>query len=101
MAVSIFLIFPRDRTRKAGISTWHPAGFCRTGCYGVIGPDPSAVLDKLKPMFRLVCHTGTVKLFCHIIMIYYHLVVHQPVNRMRTARQKDCWGVLKFRGNNL
>jgi len=25
-----------------------PAGLSRTGCYGVIGPDPSAVLDKFK-----------------------------------------------------
>ncbi len=53
MAVSIFLIFPHVQTRGAGISTWHPAGFCRTGCYGVMGPDPSAVLDKFKADHRL------------------------------------------------
>jgi hypothetical protein len=47
-AVSVFLIFPRAPTRGAGISTWHPAGFGGTGCYGVKGPDPSAVLDKSK-----------------------------------------------------
>jgi hypothetical protein len=44
----IFLIFPRVETREAGISTWHSAGLSRTGCYGFIGPDPSAVLDKYK-----------------------------------------------------
>jgi hypothetical protein len=45
--LSIFPIFPRAKTRGAGLSTWHSVGFGGTGCYGVIGPDPSAVLDKL------------------------------------------------------
>jgi hypothetical protein len=44
--VSVFLIFPRFQTNGAGISTCHSAGFCRIGCYGVVGPDPSTVLDK-------------------------------------------------------
>jgi hypothetical protein len=35
-------------TCGAGISTWHSAGLGRIGCYGVAGPDPSAVLDKFK-----------------------------------------------------
>jgi hypothetical protein len=43
----IFLIFPRPEG-GAGFSTLHSAGLSRTGCYGVIGPDPSAVLDKFK-----------------------------------------------------
>jgi hypothetical protein len=29
--------------------------FCRTGCYGVIGPDPSAVLDKFN-LFQTTFH---------------------------------------------
>jgi hypothetical protein len=33
----------------------HSAGFGGTGCYGVIGPDPSAVLDKFK-RFSLNSH---------------------------------------------
>jgi hypothetical protein len=45
-SVGIFLIFPRVPPRRAGISTWHTVGIA--GCYGVIGPDPSAVLDKFK-----------------------------------------------------
>jgi hypothetical protein len=49
VTVIVFLIFPRRVADRAGISTWHSAGFiCRTGCYGVNGPDPSAVLDKFK-----------------------------------------------------
>jgi hypothetical protein len=43
----IFLIFPRPED-GAGFSTLHSAGFSRTGCYGVVGPDPSAVLDKFE-----------------------------------------------------
>ncbi len=60
--VSIFLIFPRVETRRAGISTWHPAGFGGTGCYGVIGPDPSAVLDKFKRASKYLRTGGLVKL---------------------------------------
>jgi hypothetical protein len=44
----VSLIFPHVGTHEAGISTWHSAGLSRTGCYGVIGPDPSTVLDKQK-----------------------------------------------------
>jgi hypothetical protein len=49
----IFLIFPLTQTCGAGISTLHSAGFSGTGCYGVIGPDPSAVLDKFKQLSLL------------------------------------------------
>jgi hypothetical protein len=48
MTVSVFLIFPHYTAGGAGISTWRSAGLSRIGCYGVIGPDPSTVLDKFK-----------------------------------------------------
>ncbi len=59
--VGILLIFPRVKTRRAGISTWHPAGFGGTGCYGVTGPDPSAVLDKFKRISKYLCPGVIVK----------------------------------------
>jgi hypothetical protein len=34
-----------SQSKWAGISTWRPA-LRGTGCYGVIGPVPSTVLDK-------------------------------------------------------
>jgi len=48
MTVSVFLIFPHRIAGGAGISTWHSAVSGKIGCYGVAGPDPSAVLDKFK-----------------------------------------------------
>jgi hypothetical protein len=43
------LIFPGDNV-TGGVSTWLP--IARDGCYGFIGPVPSAVLDKLLHVFR-------------------------------------------------
>jgi len=43
---SIFISsFPPDKIGKAGFSTRHPEKI-GTGCYGINGPVPSAVLDK-------------------------------------------------------
>jgi hypothetical protein len=36
---------------KVGISTWHGTN-STTGCYGVTGPIPSAVLDKSQIIFK-------------------------------------------------
>jgi hypothetical protein len=44
----------------AGISTWRPASG-GTGCYGVIGPVPSTVLDKEK-VFRFKRTTADVSI---------------------------------------
>jgi hypothetical protein len=45
--VSVFLIFPPARTmRGQELAPGILPAFCKTGCYGVKGPVPSAVLDK-------------------------------------------------------
>jgi hypothetical protein len=60
---------------RAGFSTLRSAGFGRTGCYGVIGPDPSAVLDKFKrllssPLEKYREATGSL----HLDDIYHNVV---------------------------
>jgi hypothetical protein len=69
---SVFISsFPPDKIGKAGFSTRRP-DYIRTGCYGISGPVPSAVLDKnyiYKRTNKIWCKYINYKLFVNAIHI--------------------------------
>jgi DNA-binding transcriptional regulator YiaG len=66
----------------------HSAGFNRTGCYGVVGPDPSAVLDKFKGL--LSSPLGKYREVNQNLQLddVYHNVVHNASKILLKAMNK-------------